>query len=115
LREIARALDVSLKEIENMLLESKLEALGIREPEFLNLFKDIPSLSEKDKRAIINAYLKIKEKKTKEKIMKHIIEKANEIRKRYGIDDPELLALKLGAEVVEIPLGRNNQRSLHKG
>jgi len=38
--------------------------------------------------------------------MKHIIEKANEIRKRYGIDDLELLASKLGAEVVEIPLGK---------
>jgi transcriptional regulator with XRE-family HTH domain len=67
LREIARALDISLKEIENMLLESKLEALGIKEPELLSLFKDIPSLSEKDKRAIINAYLKIKERKQKRK------------------------------------------------
>jgi Zn-dependent peptidase ImmA (M78 family) len=38
--------------------------------------------------------------------MKHIIEKANEIREKYGIDDLELLASKLGAEVVEIPLGR---------
>jgi len=41
--------------------------LGIREPELLSLFKDIPSLPEKDKRAIINAYLKIKEKKQKRK------------------------------------------------
>jgi len=38
--------------------------------------------------------------------MKHIIEKANEIREKYGIDDLELLASKLGAEVVEMPLGR---------
>lgn len=38
--------------------------------------------------------------------MKHIIEKANEIREKYGIDDLELLASKLGAEVVQIPLGR---------
>ena len=38
--------------------------------------------------------------------MKHIIEKANEIREKYGIDDLELLASKLGAEVVELPLGR---------
>jgi Zn-dependent peptidase ImmA (M78 family) len=38
--------------------------------------------------------------------MKHIIEKANEIREKYGIDDLELLAFKLGAEVVEIPLGK---------
>jgi Zn-dependent peptidase ImmA (M78 family) len=38
--------------------------------------------------------------------MKHIIEKANEIREKYGIDDLELLTSKLGAEVVEIPLGK---------
>jgi Zn-dependent peptidase ImmA (M78 family) len=38
--------------------------------------------------------------------MRHIIEKANEIREKYGIDDLELLASKLGAEVVEIPLGK---------
>jgi len=38
--------------------------------------------------------------------MKHIIKKANEIREKYGIDDLELLASKLGAEVVELPLGR---------
>lgn len=38
--------------------------------------------------------------------MRHIIEKANEIRKKYGLDDLELLASRLGAEVVEIPLGR---------
>jgi Zn-dependent peptidase ImmA (M78 family) len=38
--------------------------------------------------------------------MKHIIEKANEIKEKYGIDDLELLASRLGAEVVEIPLGK---------
>jgi Zn-dependent peptidase ImmA (M78 family) len=38
--------------------------------------------------------------------MRQIIEKANEIRKKYGIDDLKLLASKFGAEVVEIPLGQ---------
>jgi len=38
--------------------------------------------------------------------MKWIIEKAKEIREKYGLDDLELLASKLGAEVVELPLGR---------
>ncbi|MGB9730054.1 MAG: hypothetical protein ACP5GU_02150 [Thermoprotei archaeon] len=37
--------------------------------------------------------------------MKHITEeKANEIRERYGVDDLELLASKLGAEVIELSL-----------
>jgi Zn-dependent peptidase ImmA (M78 family) len=38
--------------------------------------------------------------------MKWIIEKANEIRQKYGLDDLELLASQLGAKVVEEPLGR---------
>ena len=38
--------------------------------------------------------------------MKWIIKKAEEIRKRYGTDDLEELAQKLGAEVVEEKLGR---------
>ena len=37
--------------------------------------------------------------------MRHIIEKANEIRRKYGIDDLDFVAGKLGAEVVEKPLG----------
>jgi transcriptional regulator with XRE-family HTH domain len=67
LRKIARALGVPFKVLEDMLLESRLEALGIREPELLSLFKDIPSLPEKDKKAIINAYLKVKERRMKKR------------------------------------------------
>jgi transcriptional regulator with XRE-family HTH domain len=67
LKKIARALGVSFKVLEDMLLESRLEALGIKEPELISLFKDIPSLPEKDKRAIINAYLSIKERRMKKK------------------------------------------------
>jgi transcriptional regulator with XRE-family HTH domain len=63
LKKIARALDVPFKVLEDMLLESRLEALGIKEPELLSLFKDIPSLPERDKKAIINAYLKVKERR----------------------------------------------------
>jgi len=65
LKKIAKALGVSFKVLEDMLLESRIESLGIKEPELISLFKDIPSLPEKDKRAIINAYLKIKERKRK--------------------------------------------------
>jgi len=67
LKKIARALDVPFKVLEDMLLESRLEALGIKEPELLSLFKDIPSLPKRDKRAIINAYLKIKERRQRGK------------------------------------------------
>lgn len=68
LKKIAKALGVPFRVLDDMLLESKLEALGIKEPELISLFKDIPNLPKKDKRAIINAYLKIKERKQKEKL-----------------------------------------------
>jgi len=51
LKKIARALDVPFKVLEDMLLKSRLEALGIKEPELLSLFKDIPSLPERDKKS----------------------------------------------------------------
>jgi len=38
--------------------------------------------------------------------MKHIIKKANEIRKKYGSEDLYNVASKLGAEVIEAPLGK---------
>jgi transcriptional regulator with XRE-family HTH domain len=67
LKKIARALGVPFKVLDDMLLESRLEGLGIKEPELISLFKDIPSLPEKDKRAIIDAYLSIKERRMKRK------------------------------------------------
>jgi len=47
--------------------------------------------------------------------MKWIIEKANEIREKYGIDDLELLASKLRAEVIEMSLGRIIKEMYIKG
>jgi transcriptional regulator with XRE-family HTH domain len=67
LEKIARALGVSFRVLEDLLIESKLEALGIKEKELLVLFRDIPKLPAKDKRAIIKVYLKIKERRLKRK------------------------------------------------
>jgi uncharacterized protein (DUF433 family) len=47
------------------LIESKLESMGITEQAFIGIFKDYPRLTKKDKQAIINAYLKIKERNGK--------------------------------------------------
>jgi len=67
LKKIAKALGIPFRVLDDMLLEYRLEALGIKEPELISLFKDIPNLPKRDKRAIINAYLKIKERKQKKK------------------------------------------------
>jgi Zn-dependent peptidase ImmA (M78 family) len=39
-------------------------------------------------------------------MIKEIIQKANQLRNKYGLDDLDFLAQKLGAEIIEYPLGR---------
>lgn len=63
LKKIAKALRIPFKEIDDLLIESKIEKLGVKEPELISLFLDIPKLPEKDKKQIIKVYLSIKEKK----------------------------------------------------
>jgi hypothetical protein len=46
--------------LKELLIESKLESMGIIEQAFIGIFKDYPRLTKRDKKAIINAYLKIK-------------------------------------------------------
>jgi transcriptional regulator with XRE-family HTH domain len=65
LRKIAKALGVPFKEIKDLLIDSKIEALGIKEPELRELFREVPRLPERDKKAIIKAYLSIKERRRK--------------------------------------------------
>lgn len=62
LRKIAEALEVPWSKIKGLLLESKIEELGIKRPELIAMFKDIPKLPERDREAIIKAYLLVKER-----------------------------------------------------
>ena len=68
LKKIAKVLKVPFKELESLLFEAKVRELGIKKPELLALFRDIPHLPEKDRKAIINAYLKVKKKLEKRKL-----------------------------------------------
>jgi transcriptional regulator with XRE-family HTH domain len=68
LRKIAKVLKVPFKELDGLLFEAKIRELGIKKPELLALFRDIPHLPEKEKKAIINAYLKVKESRKKKKL-----------------------------------------------
>ena len=65
LKKIAKALHAPYSKLKELLIESKLESMGITEQTFINIFKDYPRLTKQDKQAIINAYLKIKEKNGK--------------------------------------------------
>jgi len=53
LEKIALALELPIDIIKEVVLESKIEGLGITEPAFVSLFKEFPSLSRRDKKGII--------------------------------------------------------------
>ncbi|MGQ9596389.1 MAG: helix-turn-helix domain-containing protein [Thermodesulfobacteriota bacterium] len=65
LKKMAKILKVSFSHLDSFLFEAKIRELGIKRAELLALFRDIPHLPEKEKRAIINAYLKVKERMKK--------------------------------------------------
>jgi|Deesub1362A_J573_1020465.scaffolds.fasta_scaffold00214_34 transcriptional regulator with XRE-family HTH domain len=67
LKKMAKVLRVPFSQLDSLLFEAKLKMLGIKKPELLALFKDLPHLPEGDKKAIVNAYLKVKERKLKRK------------------------------------------------
>jgi transcriptional regulator with XRE-family HTH domain len=60
LKKIAKTLKVSFAQIKDLLREVQLEELGIKEPELINLFRDLPKLTKKEKNKIIEVYKKIK-------------------------------------------------------
>ncbi len=65
LKKIAKVFNIPLTRLKDLLLESKLEDMGIKEPAFVSMFKDYPRFTKQEKREIIKIYLKIKEKKKK--------------------------------------------------
>lgn len=65
------ALGLKEKEIEDLVLEAKLEELGIADPTFTVMFKDIPNMTPEEKRSIIRAYEAVRQaRERKAKIRK---------------------------------------------
>ncbi len=62
IKKIARALTVPFSKIKDILFESKLESMGIKEPAFIGLLKDYPILTKRDKEAIVRFYCRMKRK-----------------------------------------------------
>lgn len=61
LNVLARALGVPVALVEDLKMEARIEDLGIREPEFISMFKELPKLSKKDKQAILDAYASVRD------------------------------------------------------
>lgn len=55
----ADALGMPYSEMEDLLLEHRLEELGLEDPAFTIMFKEVPKLNNEEKRALINAYEKV--------------------------------------------------------
>ncbi len=63
IKRLAKALMIPSFRIKEILFESKLEDMGIKDPRFIGMFKDYSRLEEKDKDAIARVYLGIREAK----------------------------------------------------
>ena len=66
LEKWAKALDITSEEMEDLLLESKLQDLGLDDPGFTLMFKEVPNMTREEKQSLIRSYEKlIKARKTK--------------------------------------------------
>ncbi len=66
LEKWAKALDITSEEMEDLLLESKLQDLGLDDPGFTLMFKEVPNMTREEKQSLIRSYEKlIKARKTR--------------------------------------------------
>ncbi len=56
LKAWAKALEMPWEEIQDLLLEQELEELGVTDPGFQMILKDVPSMTYEEKRSILDAY-----------------------------------------------------------
>ncbi len=67
LRIWAKALGVSWEEMQDLLVEAKLEDLGVADPAFTMMFKEVPRMTVEEKRSLIRAYEAILKARTKKR------------------------------------------------
>lgn len=56
LAKIGTALDLTEEETEDLLLEARIEELGISDPALTMMFKDVRRMTHEEKRSIVRAY-----------------------------------------------------------
>lgn len=56
LEKLGEALGLTLEEMEDLVLEERLERLGMTEPAFTMMFKEIPKMNKEEKQSLIRAY-----------------------------------------------------------
>jgi len=63
----AEVLGMSWEEMEDLILEAKLEELGISDPAFTVMFKEIPKMTPEEKKSILRAYEAVRKMREKKK------------------------------------------------
>ena len=53
---LARALGIDPDEVESMYVEARLEELGLTDPAFTLMFKDVPTMTHEEKAALLRVY-----------------------------------------------------------
>ena len=59
LKAWAKELRMSWEEMQDLMLEAELEELGINDPAFTMMFKDIPDMTYEEKQSILMAYQEV--------------------------------------------------------
>ena len=60
---LARALRIPVAQLQEASLETRLRNLGVIDPDFIGMLKDYRHLSQKDRKAILTTYQRIKRSK----------------------------------------------------
>lgn len=55
-RALAKAVGVSVDEMESLVVEAKLEELGVDDPAFTLMFKDVPTMTPEEKSSLLRVY-----------------------------------------------------------
>ena len=59
LKRWAKALGMSQDEMDSLLADAKLEDMGLTDPGFTMMFKEVPNMTAKEKESIINSYKRV--------------------------------------------------------
>ena len=67
----AKAIGITMGEVEDMKLEAEIERLGISDPGFTMMFKEVPEMNAEEKQSIIRAYEAVKKAREAKKDKRH--------------------------------------------
>lgn len=67
LKKWAKALGMTQEEMDNLLADAKLEDMGLTDPGFTMMFKEVPNMTSKEKESIVRSYKAVMKAREKNK------------------------------------------------